>query len=268
MALLRLAELRWPEADRVRDEPGAVGIIGVGALEQHGPHLPMIMDTAHVEALAEEVARRLPVTTVVPPPVWFGLSGHHLAFPGTVTVSEELLEGVIVAIAEALVRSHVRRIVLISGHGGNFAFIGEVAERLSAGPLGVEAIAYSDLMVFAGRMFEAARGLGLDPPPTDLHAGLLETSVALTLFDRELIGDFDDVEGYTAAEDGWLQTLLTDGMETLSPSGVLGAPAGATAQAGRAIFAALAEGIAEHVADAFCLDLAGAAPTNDTGGAR
>jgi creatinine amidohydrolase/Fe(II)-dependent formamide hydrolase-like protein len=84
---------------------------------------------------------------------------------------------------------------------------------------------------------------------------MLETSLALALFPERDIGSFDGVEGYTAAEPGWLEQLTTDGVKALSKSGVLGSPAGATAEAGRAIFKALGEELATWITDAFELDV-------------
>ena len=116
-------------------------------------------------------------------------------------------------------------------------------------------IAYDDLLGFVRVMDEAARTYGLVAPETDAHAGALETSVGLALFGG-LVGDHDGVEGYTAAEPGWMERIWADGIAALSSSGVLGDPSGATAAAGQAIFDALADELAGWIAREFHLPFA------------
>jgi creatinine amidohydrolase len=244
-----MEELRWPEAEALRGR-GAIGLIPTGALEQHGPHLPLGTDYMVAEALARAVAEKLPVPVVVTPTLRAGLSDHHLAFPGTVSLSQETFRGWVDAHIAGLERIGIERIAIFSGHGGNFAFIGELAaEHTSrAGPTRV--IAYDDLFGFVRVMDEAARAHGLEAPETDVHAGALETSVGLALFES-LVGEHDAVEGYTAAEPGWTDRIFADGIAALSATGVLGDPAGASAEAGRAIFDALADELVGWIAREF-----------------
>ena len=176
-----------------------------------------------------------------------GLSDHHLAFPGTVSLSQETFRGWVEAHIAGLERIGIERVALFSGHGGNFAFIGELAAELTSRRGPTRVIAYDDLFGFVRVMDEAARSHGLEAPETDVHAGALETSVALALF-AGLVGDHDDVEGYTAAEPGWTERIWADGIAALSSTGVLGDPAGASAQAGRAIFDALADELVGWIA--------------------
>jgi creatinine amidohydrolase len=235
VSLLRLGELTWPDAARIRDEGAAIGLVAVGALEQHGPHLPMSMDSVHVTALAEAVAERLPVPVVVPPTLQVGLSDHHLGFPGTVTVGEGVLGGLVEAHLEAFERIGIRRVALVSGHGGNFEFLG----RLAAGWTRGRVVAYDALMRFVEVTFAAARELGIDPPETDIHAGFMETSIALTLYEPGLVKPFADLHGYLAAEPGWLERVVSEGLHAVTENGVLGDPALSTEEAGRAMFEAL-----------------------------
>jgi creatinine amidohydrolase len=238
-----LALLTSPEAAALGRDGRALGLIPLGSLEQHGPHLPLITDTAIADALAREVALRLAEPVLVTPAPAGGLSRHHLAFPGTVTFEPELLAGIVEAYADAMCGLGVRRLALVSGHGGNFALAGELAQRLAARHDGVAVAGYADLERFLAVMQDGARRAGLAAPETDAHAGLLETSLALHVM-PEAVHGFDDVVGYVEAEPGWLATLLSDGIDRLSPIGVLGDPRGATAAAGAAILAALADDVA------------------------
>src|SRR5687768_5641715 len=99
MTFVRMGELTWPKALDVAREQ-AVGLIPVGSLEQHGPHLPIAFDSICAEALAAAVAERIMEPVVVPPLFMAGLSDHHLAFPGTVSLSPEAFGAVLTAYVE------------------------------------------------------------------------------------------------------------------------------------------------------------------------
>jgi creatinine amidohydrolase len=253
MALVLMAELTWPEAEELGKRDDAVGLVPTGALEQHGPHLPLGTDFLAADALARTVAERLPVPVVVTPTLTAGLSDHHLAFPGTVSLSRETFGGWIEAHIAGLERIGISRIAVFSGHGGNFAFIGELAAEYTARAGTTRVIAYDDLLGFVRVMDEAARAHGLEALPTDVHAGSLETSLGLARFEPGLVRDFAGVEGYTAAEEGWMDRIFSDGIAALSSTGVLGDPAGATAEAGEAIVDALAAELAGWIAREFTL---------------
>jgi creatinine amidohydrolase len=255
MGLVQLADLTWPDAEELGDRGDVVGLIPTGALEQHGPHLPLGTDFFAADALARAVAEWLPVPVVVTPVSTAGLSDHHLAFPGTVSVSRETFRGWIEAHIAGFERMGIRRIAIFSGHGGNFAFIGELAKEYSEKASATRVIAYDDLLGFVRVMDEAARTCGLEAPPTDVHAGALETSFALAHFQAGLVRDFAGVEGYTAAEDGWMERIWSDGLGALTSSGVLGDPTGATAEAGEAIFDALTAEVAGWISREFEIPL-------------
>jgi creatinine amidohydrolase len=248
VALVLMAELTWPEAKALGEQGDAVGLVPTGALEQHGPHLPLGTDFLAADALARAVAERLPVPVVVTPTLTAGLSDHHLAFPGTVSLSQEVFGGWVEAHIGGLERMGIRQVAVLSGHGGNFAFIGELARNYAGG---ARVIAYDDLLGFVRVMDEAARAQGLEAPETDVHAGSLETSLALSAFEAGLVRDFAGVEGYTAAEEGWMDRIWSDGIAALSATGVLGDPAGASAEAGQAIFEALTAELAGWIAREF-----------------
>ena len=243
MTYVPMESLTWPETERLGAE-GATGLVSLGSLEQHGPHLPLATDSLLAERLAREIAERLPGPVVVTPVVRGGLSTHHLGFPGTVTVPPDAYRALTVSYLEGLERMGIRKIGLWSWHGGNFGFVREFTDGYD----GAARIAgYSDLLRFFELMAEAAAATGLIVPESDAHAGGLETSTMLA--ERpELVRPFDDVEGYTAAEPGWLERIFAEGIRPISPSGVLGDVAGANAQAGEAIFAALADELAAFFA--------------------
>jgi creatinine amidohydrolase len=235
-----LEALTSPEAGRLGRE-GAIGLVGTAAVEQHGPHLPLGTDAIIARHLAHEVAERLDGPVIVAPVLPGGLSSHHLGFPGTVDLPRAVFDGYVRALLDTYDALGVQTVAIFSAHGGNFGALGELPERHG----GVRVIAYTDLQRYIDVMMAAAARTGLHAPETDAHAGGLETSQILHVH-----GDVDfppDLEGYVAAEPGWLERLMAEGMKALSPNGILGRPAGANAEAGAAICAALADELAAWV---------------------
>ncbi|MEA2246724.1 MAG: creatinine amidohydrolase [Solirubrobacteraceae bacterium] len=255
MTYADLGALTSPESAALAGE--AVGVVQVGAVEQHGPHLPLRTDCLITEAVVRGVAARVEEPLVVAPLIAAGLSEHHVRFPGTVTLAREVFDGVVEAHIAAFARIGVRRVALLSCHGGNFRALGEIAAASLIS--GVDVHAYSDFERFLQVMAAAGRQAGLDPPETDSHAGAFETSMVLTLAGADAVRDLDSVDGYTAAEPGWLQRMTSDGVDALSATGVIGRPAGATATAGRREIDALCEEIAGWLTTTFGLRPVGGA---------
>lgn len=247
MAYLALEHLTWPEAEALSTEH-ALGLIPTGSIEQHGPHLPLATDKLIAEELGRRIGRTIAELVIVAPVVPGGLSDHHLAFPGTVTFSEEHFGAGLDAYVAAFERMGVTNVAIISGHGGNLGYLGryEKAHEEKSSP--IQLIAHHDLGGYIEAMFAGARAGGFDPVETDVHAGGVETSQALVAF-PELVRPFEDVTGYDEAQEGWLARMLEEGLETISPSGVLGDPTPATAKAGEAIFSHIAEYLVGWIVD-------------------
>lgn len=248
MVGIRQVDLTWQQAADLRDD--TIGLIGVGSIEQHGPHLPVEMDTVATTALLTAVADRTPAPVVIAPVVPVGLSDHHLAFPGTVSIDRATLTGILDAQVASFERMGIDRIAIITGHGGNFAFIGEYAASVTARG-DTRVIAYDRLWDFIDVSVEAARRHGVEPPATDGHAGVVETSLALHLI-PERVSDFSDVRGYVAAEEGW-QERLFEGVHVFSEIGVLGDPAGSTAAIGQEVLESLAAELGDWLSQSFDL---------------
>src|SRR4051812_40594473 len=213
-----LAALTSPEAAELGGRPGSAGLIPLGALEQHGPHLPMLMDSRHADHLARSVAERIAEPVLVTPAPAGGLSSHHLAFPGTVDLPPEVFGGLVEAYVDALARTGVRRIGLFSAHGGNFAFLGELVPRLAAARPELRLAVYADLDRLFGVMFEGGQRAGVEAPATDVHAGALETSVSLHLFPED-VRPHEGLVGYVAGEDGWFDRMWSGGVRAVSETG-------------------------------------------------
>jgi creatinine amidohydrolase len=128
----RFAELTWPEIEAARDE-GAITIVPLGAVEQHGPHLPVETDYRLATTVAERAAAAASeqgTPTLVTPPLWTGYSPHHMDFPGTVTLRATTLLELITDVAVSLWRHGLRKILVLNGHGGNANLLGTAVQKL------------------------------------------------------------------------------------------------------------------------------------------
>jgi creatinine amidohydrolase len=100
----------------LKEEEAPVIVIGLGSLEQHGPHLPLGTDSLTACGFVHEVARRS--NSVCVHPCFPGYSPHHMAFPGTVTFSEGTLLAVLMDTLGSLARHGLKRFLIVNIHGG------------------------------------------------------------------------------------------------------------------------------------------------------
>ena len=115
---LVLANLSWPEVREIRDRVEVV-LLPIGSNEQHGPNLALSMDiTGASEFCRRASALAYPRLLVAPGPPW-GVSFHHMNFPGTITLSSDTFTQVLVEIVASLREHGFRRFLIVNGHGGN-----------------------------------------------------------------------------------------------------------------------------------------------------
>ncbi len=187
-------------------------MVPVGSTEQHGPHLPLSTDTDVARAIANAVAEARS-DVVVAPALPYGASGEHAGFAGTLSIGQAALEHVVVELVRSATATF-RRVLLLSGHGGN-------AEPLSRAVrlLRTEG---RDVRTWSPRW----RG--------DAHAGHTETSIQLAL-DPGRVHTERAEAGATATLASLLPELRRSGVLAVSANGVLGDPAGAGAAYGRSL---------------------------------
>lgn len=111
-----LQDLTWPEAESYLERERIV-LVPIGSTEQHGPAGPLGVDTFVTITLCEDVAERAGL--VCAPPLWYGDSSHHGAFPGTISLSPDTLIEVVRDVVRSLARHGFDRIVLVNGHKGS-----------------------------------------------------------------------------------------------------------------------------------------------------
>lgn len=127
---MKLAELTWKEVAETSTD--VIVLIPTGSLEQHGSHLPLFTDSILATKVAEAVERELPETVLLTPTLWLGASGHHLAFPGSLSASFEGYEAAITAVIESLIPHGFWRFFVLNGHGGNTEPNGVAMRKLKA----------------------------------------------------------------------------------------------------------------------------------------
>lgn len=205
-------------------------ILPLGAVEQHGPHLPLSMDADHADELAVRLARALGDALVLPT-VRVGYSPHHLGFPGTLSLRPSTLEAVCEDYGAHLAESGFDTLVLFSAHIGNYPVMRDFEARLAArlAPLTVIVFPSSEAILGAWRDAAEASGLGAN---VGGHADIAETSVMLVLHPERVRSDRLE-PGYSVdTDDAFLARVFVEGLKVFSPNGILGNPLGANTAIG------------------------------------
>jgi creatinine amidohydrolase len=176
MVEVEWARLKAHELRALADQ-NAVVILPIAAMEQHGPHLPVMVDTCVGQELACRAARKAYAQrpTIVAPVVWHGLSEHHMPFGGTLTLDHDTFFAVLRCLIGSMVRHGFRDILISNSHGGNILAMQTAAERL-APELGATIVATTYVA-------EAAAAIGelLEDQPRIMHACEGETSMMMAL---------------------------------------------------------------------------------------
>lgn len=168
-----------PDVRTVGEQSGSVAIVPVGSVEQHGYHLPVSTDTVLADAIAglgaSRVADELPV--LVTPPVWAGLSPHHMDFGGTITLEVETMIAVLRDVAASVLDNGFDAVLFLNGHGGNVALQGTAVTKVGR--------EFPDAQVLGLTYFQLAESFVDEIRESDTggmaHGGEFETSLMLHL---------------------------------------------------------------------------------------
>ena len=243
----RLAEMTWPDvADAVKAGATTV-ILPLGATEQHGPHLPLGTDTIRATALADRLAERLP-GSLVAPALPFGCSDEHAGFPGLFGLDAETLAHIVLNLARRLAAWGVRRLVLLSAHGGNGAALNLALTLLRQELPDLEVRTNGHLEEIAPTALEVARRDGISANALGLHAGEGETSEVLYLR-SDLTRMERAAPGFTGNMEAVLDKLRKGGLRPVTSNGILGDPTPAVRERGARYLDALTEALAEALAE-------------------
>ena len=218
-------------------------LILTGLMEQHGPHLPPEVDAFIAGRLAEDMEKRMP-EIIIAPPVWAGVSAHHMDFPGSITLRPRAFVDLLYDICASLHQHGFRRFAFLNGHGGNRASLEVLATELYA-ELNISAnvIVYWDLASDeAGRpLMSSTKGYG--------HASAMETSVMLYSA-PELVSQKDIPRGMLEPVGEQNKKILGGrsvkryvNIKDYSEVGVDGQPDGASREAGEKFYLAVLDGL-------------------------
>ena len=250
-----MAEVEWrklrAEQLRAMAARDTVVILPLGAIEQHGPHLPVEVDAQLGEQVALRTARLMAakgLPVLVLPMLWAGVSEHHMSFGGTITLDLPTYTAVIEGIVKSVVRHGFRRMVLLNGHGGNENALRCITDELTPKyriPIVEFTYWYAAAEAIEG-ILETQKGLQ--------HACEAETSMMMAVR-PELVAeariplakanrtpDVSDLVG------GGVYRWRTIG--AMSSSGVVGNPDAASAAKGNRLFDAVSATLADKLGNA------------------
>lgn len=236
-----LEERAWTEVESELANGTRTAVVAVGSIEQHGPHLPLVMDTLAGDELARRIAEGLG-DALAAPTIRPGCSGHHMEFSGTITVPPETLMDTVRGYCRSLDEHGFEHIALVPTHGGNFAPVNTVAPDV-AREIDAGVIAVADLHELMSLQNEGLREAGLDEEPV-IHAGAAETAVVMAV-DEGLVRT-DELE---VGHEGEVSTarLLSEGFRSITENGVLGDPRQATGEAGERILERVTEAYVDRI---------------------
>ena len=236
-----------------------IAVLPLAAVEQHGPHLPLRVDTYIAEAYLERAQQLLPEDLPVTflPVQRVGISAEHLSYPGTLTLSGATAIAAWTELGESLLRAGVRKLVLVTSHGGNVAAMELVARDLRV-RLGMLAV------TVGWHRFGYPDGtFGAEEKRHGIHGGDIETSLMLAAQPATVrMAQAPNATPATVAmarEFRWLGAYRPAGFawmtQDLHPSGALGDATKATSEKGEASLAQGAQAFVELLAEVHRFDL-------------
>jgi creatinine amidohydrolase len=246
---------------RALDPVATVAVLPLGATEQHGPHLPLCVDSTLVDGIVAAALPLLPADLPVLflPTQQIGLSPEHARFPGTLTLSSETLIRLWSEIGAGVARAGVRKLVLFNAHGGHVGAMDIVARELRAA---------HGLIVYSASWFNLPLGaasarFSADEHRFGVHAGEMETSMMLALAPDQVAMDAARDFGSTSRQRAADYSILGNGrsaklgwaMEDYNSEGAAGNAAAATAEKGRALIDTAAAQLAVLLAEVARLPL-------------
>lgn len=238
------ASMTWPEAEeRLRHVD--IALLPVGAIEQHGPHLPLDVDAWDADYLAKQVAAACAEPRpLVLPLIPYGVSYHHEDFAGTITISHDALAQMVYDVGMSLAKQGITKLVIINGHGGNVATLQYAAQKINRD-------AHIFTCVDTGETSDTDIA-ALAETVHDVHAGEIETSTSMVT--RPHLVQMDRAER-------WVPTFGTPYLDfdyeksvewyvrtaKISSSGTLGDPAKASREKGVAFWQIMIQNLVEFV---------------------
>lgn len=244
-----LPYLSWTDVDALEDKENTVIVLPVGAIEQHGPHMPCAVDSIVAAGVVGKALERLPaeVPAFAMAPITYGKSDEHLHFPGTMTLTGELLLHTIQELGESIYRAGFRKFVMVNAHGGQPQPLEMAARELR--------LRHGDFMVIVRSAWSVEHDASFMPEKEKqlaMHAGQGECAILMQLAPETLhmeraaahypppfpcptLSSTRPAAAWTARDFG--------------PSGVIGDPTGATPEQGASLLEDLSRGWAQAITE-------------------
>jgi len=230
-----LPYLSWTEIDALVDRENTVIVLPAGAIEQHGPHLPCAVDSVIAAGVVGRALSMLPaqVPAYALPPLTYGKSDEHLHFPGTVTLTGDLVQNTVLEIGESIYRSGFRKFLIVNAHGGQPQPLDMAMRELRLRHGDFVLIARSAWAVPHDESFmsDTERELAM-------HAGHGETALMMALAPHTVRMDramANVPEPFPCPTLSSTRPAAAWCARDFGPSGVIGDPRGATLEQGRAL---------------------------------
>lgn len=237
-----------------------IAVLPVAATEQHGPHLPLSVDTVLVDGVIRAALPHLPVglKALFLPTQAIGLSPEHARFPGTLTLKNETIVRLWTDIGESVAAAGVRKLVLFNAHGGNVGVMDLVARDLRARlDMLVYSVSWFNLPLLDAQGQDVNTRFSADEHRFGIHAGDIETSMMLAL-DPDHV-DMGQAENFASSSQTRASQfeILGNGksaklgwqMQDYNPAGAVGNAAAATADKGTALVDAAGRALARLLAE-------------------
>jgi len=232
-----------------------MAVLPVAATEQHGPHLPLSVDTVLVDGVLAAALPHLPadVPVLILPTQAVGLSPEHAAFPGTLTLKAETIIRLWTDIGESVAAAGIQKLVLFNAHGGNVSVMDIVARDLRArlGML-VYSVSWFNLPLLDASGQDVNARFSAEEHRFGIHAGEIETSMMLALDPAHV--DMAQAQHFHSSSQDRAQAfaILGNGksaklgwqMQDYHPAGAVGNAAAATPEKGQALVNAAGLGLA------------------------
>lgn len=230
---LRLEALTSAEVKERINQGSETAVFPVGSIEQHGYHCPLGTDSLIAGAVARGVAERLKALCL--PPLWYGVSPHHMDFAGSLTVRPEVMSQMIEDVLGSLIHHGIKKLLILNAHGGNTAAIGTACVRVRQ--------RHPEVFMAQSSVWLALQDVYNELPAEVrqanwrtmiAHGGLFETSVimaldeALVKLDRAVP---NSVDRFVQATDPALS--VTTKVNELAECGSAGDPTDSSAEMGR-----------------------------------
>jgi creatinine amidohydrolase len=243
-----LSKMSWPEVKEALAQTDIV-LLPVGSIEQHATHLPVDNDIFTSFEISKRVAAKLAgeFRLLVAPPLPYGLSPHHMGFPGTITLRIETFIQAVKDVCTSLASHGFKKIVIVNGHGGNTSAL-HVASQNAASETGAKifVVEWWDLVPdVIAKLFK----------PPFYHACETETSMVLALDQRVDAGKAEASvpavhsrflkHDFMASGPKVFEPLLD--MKTLTKTGAVGDPTLATREKGLELLNAVLERFADFI---------------------